>query len=155
MDKDDKKSTSIPKTGHDTLPVVQYFSAVAVHTTLLSFTALYLPRTAFLSDLTRPVWDPSKQSSRDKPQHPFLDQLTMSPVSTMAWICLGVVFVQSWWGGSLRRWYVGTVVGVQGSEEEQRMRRVSMEGQSGKVSFVAQRLIGVRLTDNLRAHIIV
>ncbi|KAM6501350.1 GPI biosynthesis protein family Pig-F domain containing protein [Amanita muscaria] len=115
---------------HGTLPFASYTSAVAVHTTLLSFTALYLPRTAFLSEITRPQWDLAKQTSRDKPQSPFLNQLTLSPVSTLAWICLGVLFVQIWWGGWMRTWYIGNI--VHGSDEEKKMQRVAYDKQKFK-----------------------
>ncbi|PFH47601.1 hypothetical protein AMATHDRAFT_151706 [Amanita thiersii Skay4041] len=121
--------TETVKRVHDieALPFVQYTSVVGVHTTLLLFTALFLPRTAFLSDLTRPSRDPNTMTSLDKPQHPFLDELTLSPMSTLAWICVGVVVLQAWWGGWMRRWYVDGI--VKGSVEDRKMQRVEWEKQ--------------------------
>ncbi|KAF8624692.1 hypothetical protein AX17_007023 [Amanita inopinata Kibby_2008] len=116
--------------GTETLPLYQYTSAVGVHTTLLGFTALFLPRTAFLSALIKPEWDPARQSSRDKPQHPFLDALTSSPVSTLTWICLGVALLQGWWAGWMRRWYIDTL--TQGSLEEKNLQKVMLEKQKFK-----------------------
>ncbi|KAF8622392.1 hypothetical protein AX15_007046 [Amanita polypyramis BW_CC] len=150
-DNDAKEEKRAVLNAPDALPFTQYTSALAVHTTLLSFIAFFLPRTAFLSDLTRPIWDAAKQSSQDKPQHPFLDALTLSPVSTVAWICAGVVLVQVWWGGWVRAWYIGIVVQNQGGyegeagegegegdskseggEESRRMRRIKMQQQRFK-----------------------
>jgi len=118
------------------LPFSQYTSAAAVHTTLLAFVALFLPRTAIL-------WESTEQTSKDKPQHEFLDALTASPTSTVAWMCLGVAVIQVWWGGWVRRWYIANVLQSSDSagasesaserEGDQRMRRVKLQQQRFKV----------------------
>jgi len=86
-------------------PPAQYTSLVGVHATLLSFTALFLPRTPLLLELTSPYFDPAAQTSRDRPQHPFLEALTRSPVATVGSVCIGVGVLQVWWGTWLRRWW--------------------------------------------------
>ncbi|KAK2463340.1 hypothetical protein APHAL10511_004651 [Amanita phalloides] len=108
------------------LPFWPYASAVAVHIVLLVFVALILPRTAVL-------WDPAKPTSVDKPQHPFLDALTASPASTVAWMCIGVLFVQVWWSGWVRAWYItGIVQSGGGGQEDERMHRVRLQKQRFK-----------------------
>jgi phosphatidylinositol glycan class F len=87
-------------------PFASYTSVVGVHTTLLAFATLFLPRTAELFDFLKPEVDLSRLTSRDRPQHPFLDALTASPVSTLACICVGAAVLQSWWGGWVRAWCI-------------------------------------------------
>lgn len=118
--------------GDDGLPFPQYTSAAAVHVTLLAFTALFLPRAALL-------WEPTTHSSTDKPQHEFLDALTASPISTVAWMCLGVAFIQVWWGGWVRSWYIASVLRSEssagGRDGDETMRRVKLQQKQFKVIF--------------------
>ncbi|KAJ7584997.1 GPI biosynthesis protein family Pig-F-domain-containing protein [Mycena floridula] len=81
-------------------PFARYCSIVGVHTTLLLFTALYLPRTALLLELTQPI----AMTSKDRPQDPFLDALTANPLVTVLSISSGVTVLQGWWGGWIRSW---------------------------------------------------
>ena len=124
--------STMTSSGDDGLPFPQYTSAAAVHVTLLAFTALFLPRAALL-------WEPTTHSSTDKPQHEFLDALTASPISTVAWMCLGVAFIQVWWGGWVRSWYIASVLRSEGSaggrDGDERMRRVKLQQQQFKVVF--------------------
>src|SRR4051812_47947123 len=69
-------------------PFANYTSTVGVYTTLLLFNALFIPRAA-LPFIPPP--DPSTLTSSDKPQHPFLNPLTINPVSTLVCICIGTV----------------------------------------------------------------
>lgn len=92
--------------GTSFFPFAQYTSIVGVHTTLLAFTALFLPRTTFLLKAMRPSTDEVFVTSRDKPQHPFLEALTLSPTSTLLCICGGVCVLQAWWGGYVRNWAI-------------------------------------------------
>lgn len=127
---------ALARSSDDGLPFSQYTSATAVHTTLLGFAAFFLPRTAIL-------WQPTKQTSTDKPQHEFLNALTASPASTVAWLCLGVALIQVWWGGWVRRWYIASVLQSSNSadasgsaserEGDQRIRRVKLQQQRFKV----------------------
>ncbi|KAF7366785.1 Phosphatidylinositol-glycan biosynthesis class F protein [Mycena sanguinolenta] len=87
-------------------PFASYTAVVGVHTTLLIFAALFLPRTpdAYGLDFLKPHVDPTQLTSQDRPQHPFLEALTRSPVATLAWVCAGAVVLQGWWGGWVREW---------------------------------------------------
>ncbi|KAF8237625.1 PIG-F-domain-containing protein [Tricholoma matsutake] len=108
-------------------PFARYASIVGVHTTLLTFTALFLPRTTFLLEFTTPSPDEAFMSSRDRPQHPFLVPLTLSPTSTLLCICAGVLVLQSWWGGWVRNWAIEyTLVG---SDDEKRLDKSLMQKQ--------------------------
>ncbi|KAF9001192.1 GPI biosynthesis protein family Pig-F-domain-containing protein [Cyathus striatus] len=106
------------------LPVTLYIPLVGVHATLLGFTALFLPRTTFLRELIRPEWDTTQLTSRDRPQHPFLEALTMSPVSTLACMCAGVIVLQGWWAGWIRDLWLTSVVA--GNKAERKMEKVLM-----------------------------
>ncbi|THV05325.1 hypothetical protein K435DRAFT_816582 [Dendrothele bispora CBS 962.96] len=105
-------------------PYARYVGVVGVHSSLLLFSFLFLPRTTMLFEATKPIIDPSLLTSRDRPQHPFLEDLTASPVLTVAWTCLGAMVLQAWWGGSVRDWWIG--YSLRGSEEERRIERVKL-----------------------------
>jgi phosphatidylinositol glycan class F len=64
-------------------------------------------------------------TSKDRPQHPFLDALTLSPVSTLACICVGAMMLQSWWGGWVRSWWIDFA--LQGAEVERRIDRARID----------------------------
>jgi len=113
----------------DFFPFARYTSVVGVHTTLLAFTALFLPRTALLFESTRPSSDSAFITSRDRPQHPFLEALTLSPSSTLGCICLGVFILQGWWGGWVRNWFVD--YSLRGTHDEKKLDRVVIEKQRG------------------------
>jgi GPI ethanolamine phosphate transferase 2/3 subunit F len=110
-------------------PFSRYISIVGVHTNLLAFTALYLPRTAFF--IITPDLTPA--SSRDKPQHPFLDPLTINPAWTLASICGGAIILQGWWGGWVRNWSIEST--LTGSNEEKRLGRSMLDRRKSVVSF--------------------
>lgn len=81
---------------HAFFPYARYTSVVGVHTSLVAFTALFLPQTSLL--LWPTLADP------DRPQSQFQDALTDSPVITLAWIVAGLVVLQVWWAGWIRQW---------------------------------------------------
>ncbi|KAG2753012.1 PIG-F-domain-containing protein [Suillus brevipes Sb2] len=81
---------------HAFFPYARYTSVVGVHTSLVAFTALFLPQTSLL------LW-PSLADS-DRPQSQFQDALTDNPVITLAWIVTGLVILQVWWAGWIRQW---------------------------------------------------
>jgi len=108
-------------------PFARYTSIVGVHTTLLAFTALFLPRTTFLFEFTTPSIDETLVTSRDKPQHPFLVPLTTSPTSTLLCICSGVVVLQAWWGGWIRDWAIDYA--LVGSHDEMRLDKLLVQKQ--------------------------
>jgi phosphatidylinositol glycan class F len=115
----------------DLLPGISYIPTVGVHTTLLAFNALFLPRTTLLQDITRIEIDPAQLSSLDHPQHPFLDALTKSPLSTLVYICFGTAVLQSWWAGYVRDWWAQTV--LYGPETERRLDKAMIDRQKVKV----------------------
>jgi phosphatidylinositol glycan class F len=108
-------------------PFGQYTSVVGVHSTLLAFTALFLPRTTFFLEFTTPVPDEALMTSRDRPQHPFLVPLTLSPISTLLCICLGVLVLQAWWGGWIRNWAIDNE--LVGSNDEKRIDKALIQKQ--------------------------
>ncbi|GLB39617.1 putative GPI biosynthesis protein family Pig-F [Lyophyllum shimeji] len=114
-----------PKARTGFFPFARYTSVVGVHMTLLTFTALFLPRTTFFFELTRPSVDPELQTSRDRPQHPFLEELTLSPVSTLFCLCAGVFILQGWWGGWMRTWW--TEYALEGTDVEKKLEKVAAD----------------------------
>jgi len=117
----------------ETVPVSSFISVVTVHTTLWAFAALCLPRTSFLFTFTTPPWDPVQLSSRDHPQHPFFEALTLNPTHTLAWLAVGAAFLQSWWAGWLRQWRIEMV--TQGTDAERRIERARYERLKFQVNF--------------------
>jgi len=86
------------------LPLLSYATTVGVHSSLLLFTALFLPRTSlviFNNASNFPFLQPA--SSLDRPQPEFLEVLTASPPLTIAWLCAGVFLISFSWGGRIRR----------------------------------------------------
>ncbi|KIK48506.1 hypothetical protein CY34DRAFT_797987 [Suillus luteus UH-Slu-Lm8-n1] len=81
---------------HAFFPYARYTSVVGVHTTIVAFTALFLPQTSLL------LWPSLAESGR--PQSQFQDALTYNPVMTLAWIVTGLVVLQVWWAGWIRQW---------------------------------------------------
>lgn len=81
-------------------PILQYGSLVGTNALLLAFSALYLPRSSHWLGIELPA----QVSSKDRPQHHFLDPLTASPVMTLLWICFGAASVTVWWSGWPRIW---------------------------------------------------
>ncbi|KAJ8468935.1 hypothetical protein ONZ45_g17061 [Pleurotus djamor] len=108
-------------------PFAGYTSIVGVHSTLLFFAALFLPRsTIFLDPSLAPRPAPSQLTSRDKPQHPFLEPLTLNPTWTMLCVCAGTLVLQGWWGGWIRRWWVELVI-LNGAEDQIQRRDVLIQ----------------------------
>ncbi|KAJ7151357.1 GPI biosynthesis protein family Pig-F-domain-containing protein [Mycena crocata] len=105
-------------------PFATYTSIVGVHTTLLAFSTLFLPRTTDVFEFLRPEVDPSQLTSKDRPQHPFLDALTLSPASTLACICAGAAVLQAWWGGWVREWWIESLLHGAGIERRIDKQRV-------------------------------
>ncbi|KAH7101687.1 GPI biosynthesis protein family Pig-F-domain-containing protein, partial [Auriculariales sp. MPI-PUGE-AT-0066] len=70
-----------------------------VHLVLLSFTALFLPRSSSYF-----VTLPAAPSSLDRPEPLWLQPLTASPLLTLVWLCAGTTLTVLSWCGSLRAW---------------------------------------------------
>jgi phosphatidylinositol glycan class F len=108
-----------------------YISTVCVHATLWVFVALYFPRSISLINLENPEWDRIQVSSRDRPQHPFLEALTAHPTWTLFSICLGGTILQTWWAAWTRDWWLR--LGIRGTSDEKRMERAFHDGQKFSV----------------------
>ena len=85
------------------LPLFSYATTVGIYTSLLLFTALFLPRTssAIFNDTSDFPFLQSA-SSLDRPQLKFLEALTASPPLTLAWSCAGVFLISLSWSGRIR-----------------------------------------------------
>ncbi|KAI0074352.1 hypothetical protein K474DRAFT_1581460, partial [Panus rudis PR-1116 ss-1] len=79
-------------------PFARYTSVVGVHTSLLTFTALILPKTS-LSSLIH-----SASVSEDLTPRGRLEAITKNPLRTVAWICVGTFMLQAWWSTYTRKW---------------------------------------------------
>lgn len=113
-------------------PYARYTSIVGVHTTLLGFSALFLPGSNLPFGLsTKLSWEQKPLTSQDRPQHPFLVPLTANPVMTLTYICMAVTGLQFWWGGWLRGWTIELV--MHGTSDEKKAKKLSMDGSKLKV----------------------
>ncbi|KAJ3831781.1 GPI biosynthesis protein family Pig-F-domain-containing protein [Lentinula raphanica] len=108
----------------DSFPFARYTSVVGVNSSLMIFVGLFLPRGTVLFDATNPSAT-TQTTSRDRPQHPFLEAITANPVSSLAYICLGVVVLQAWWSAWLRAWYIDST--LKGTLDERKMQRQSLD----------------------------
>ncbi|EIW70207.1 hypothetical protein TREMEDRAFT_30320 [Tremella mesenterica DSM 1558] len=84
------------------LPLRQYFALQSYLSTLLLLSVLFLPRSSH--SFFNPTDLPLQRSSADRPEHPFLTPLTVSPRRTMLWILAGMTICMLWWGHHLRTW---------------------------------------------------
>jgi len=84
------------------LPLARHVSVVGTQAVLLIFTALYLPRST--SSIMGEDFLPLPSSSLDRPQSPFLNPLTASPVLTLAWLSAGSALITSYFAGYVRMW---------------------------------------------------
>lgn len=109
-------------------PFARYVSVVGVHTSLLAFVALFLPRTSL--------------SLHQNASLPFLEALTRSPVLTLAWLCAGVVPLQGWWAGWLRKWWIE--YSIEGTDVEKKLERK----QRDKGKFVVSAACGFGVQRN-------
>ncbi|KAI0342377.1 hypothetical protein BDW22DRAFT_1429219 [Trametopsis cervina] len=106
-------------------PYLRYTSLVGVHASLLAFTAVILPRSAF-ADFSTPAQ--YKTQRRDP-----MVVMTEAPWRTVAWMCLGSLVLQWWWAGWVREWRLEASVNmdtavygqdVPKEDEVQKVRRI-------------------------------
>ncbi|KAJ3995388.1 GPI biosynthesis protein family Pig-F-domain-containing protein [Lentinula boryana] len=117
--------TSNPVQNPDFFPFARYTSVVGVNSSLMVFVGLFLPRGTVLFDAAQS--GATKQvTSRDRPQHPFLEPITANPVSTIAYICLGVIVLQAWWSAWLRTWYIDYT--LKGTRDNKKMQKQTLDG---------------------------
>ncbi|KAI5122140.1 hypothetical protein M0805_000787 [Coniferiporia weirii] len=128
-------------------PLARFSSLLGVHTTLLLFTAFYLPRSSFLLS---PL--PLQASSRDRPQHDFLRPLTADPQLTLVWLCAGVAVIQASWASWLKTESESARLAILGDDEEARVKRTLKSGQE-KLQSVKDALTST-LASSLFIHII-
>ncbi|GBE83503.1 hypothetical protein SCP_0505540 [Sparassis crispa] len=110
------------------LPFASYTSVTGVHTSLLAFTALFLPRTSvsFLTDLY--PWQSKHTPIASDEPHRALRLLTENPTRTVAWMCVGAIVVQTWWASWLRGWMIeertrGMAEGNAAEQTKQKLQR--------------------------------
>ncbi|KAK7683583.1 hypothetical protein QCA50_013421 [Cerrena zonata] len=98
-------------------PFARYTSIVGVHTSLLTFTSLFLPRTS-LTTLLRA----SASENEDQAPGDVLTSLTENPLRTVIWTCVGAAVLQVWWATWLQRWHLDTQTIIKGSADESAQR---------------------------------
>ncbi|KAH8112802.1 PIG-F-domain-containing protein [Phellopilus nigrolimitatus] len=111
-------STRTMSSSSPSFPISRFSSLLGVHTTLLLFTALYLPRSSFLLS---PL--PPQASSRDRPQHAFIRPLTADPQLTLIWLCVGVGVVQASWATWMKIEHENARLEMFGDDAESRVER--------------------------------
>ncbi len=122
-----KTTDSKRKAVDESLPIARHASIVGTQALLLGFTALYLPRST--DYIMGEGYLPPPSSSLDRPQYPFLDPITASPVATMLWLCAGVGVVIPWSAGYLRVWFrQGEQTAVKSEAEAREAVKASPKG---------------------------
>lgn len=106
-------------------PYARYTSIVGVNTSLLVFVGLFLPRSTTFFDMAKSTIPPIQATSRDRPQHPFLEPLTANPVATLVYICLGVTVLQAWWSGWVRYWWIDH--SLKGARDDKKMQKQDID----------------------------
>lgn len=92
-------------------PYARYISIVGVHTSLLVFVALFLPRAGF-ADFSSPA------TARSRPRRNGVVMLTENPLRTIGWMCFGALILQVWWGSWVRHWALDGIASVSMKEKE-------------------------------------
>jgi len=119
----------------DTFPFAKYTSVTGVHTSLLLFTAVFLPQTSLSSILTRSLPEPKGSAG----ERDVLRILTENPPRTIAWICLGTLILQVWWASWVRGWLLDTRFKRGADRTDEKLRR--KEWNSGKLLALWQACI--------------
>ena len=86
-------------------PFARYTSVLGVHTSLLTFTALFLPRTSLTSLVDFLANRQAKPQPHSLRGNEVLKTLTENPPRTIVWICAGAFILQLWWAIWMRNWY--------------------------------------------------
>ncbi|KAF7986121.1 hypothetical protein HWV62_41565 [Athelia sp. TMB] len=95
---------------HTFFPFARYVSIVGVHTSLLAFVALFMPR------VPTSVINSASMSPRR-----FMDPLTDDTKLTLAWILVGLLALQGWWAGWVRQW--SNEYSINGTDTEKMLER--------------------------------
>jgi len=152
LQKKSKPTTTaeIPNFKSLSFPFAPYTGLVGIHTSLLAFTALYLPRsslyipTALYSAYFQVPDDSTvlSQPQSDISGTSVITSLTASPVQTLAWTVGGVALLQTWWGGWVRQWALRAR--EEGSEGERKAQRQELE--KDKVAALNQAFVATVAT---------
>lgn len=105
-------------------PFARYTSVVGVNSSLMVFVGLFLPRSTTLFDAAKSHVS-TQATSRDRPQHTFLEPITANPVSTLVYVCLGVIVLQAWWSAWLRAWWID--YSLKGTRDDKKMQKQSLD----------------------------
>ncbi|KAH7876300.1 GPI biosynthesis protein family Pig-F-domain-containing protein [Lentinula edodes] len=105
-------------------PFARYTSVVGVNSSLMVFVGLFLPRSTTLFDGAKSNAS-TQATSRDRPQHSFLEPITANPVSTLVYVCLGVIVLQAWWSAWLRDWWID--YSLKGTRDDKKMQKQSLD----------------------------
>jgi len=93
------------------MPMTNYLSTVGLHSSLLVFSAIYLPQSTLLRELPFSYESGYVASANPSP----LEALTARPTVTMLLLCLGTLLLQLWWAIWLRNWWIDSM--LDGNEE--------------------------------------
>ncbi|KAH9829215.1 GPI biosynthesis protein family Pig-F-domain-containing protein [Rhodofomes roseus] len=87
-------------------PLARYASVTGVHTCLLGFTALYLPRSSLSFFTSLNFFETGPESTAPSGEAPpdALHLLTSNPASTVSWLCAGALLLQPWWAACIKSW---------------------------------------------------
>ena len=123
------KQPQVQPVKDDPLPLLKYASLVVTQALLLLFSIAFLPRsTLTFKDL------PPQTSSLDRPQSAFMAPITAWPALSVAWMCLGTIFIQLYWGSKAAAWIEYDTLQETGAHKDDAKLR---EGdQSNRVSVV-------------------
>lgn len=132
-------------------PFARYTSIVGVHTSLLAFTSLFLPRTSLTTLLRTSVPQNVDQAPKD-----VLAALTENPLRTVVWICVGTSVLQVWWATWLQRWHLENQTVLKGGADEAAQRaeqKLLREQRKGnKLTVGGFRQIRVKCPFDLSLH---
>ncbi|KAF5351462.1 hypothetical protein D9757_012051 [Collybiopsis confluens] len=119
----DEGPLSLPNS--DSFPFAHYTSLVGVNCSLLVFVGLFFPQSTTFFGVSNFNTYPSQTTSRDRPQHSFLEPLTASPVWTLAHLCFGAIILQAWWSAWVRHWWIDN--NLRGAREDKKMQKQNLE----------------------------
>lgn len=112
--KNASKTSSTPRSSDNAspfFPYARYISIVGVHTSLLAFAALFLPRSAF-ADFSSP------SAARERGKRDGMDMLTENPLRTIGWMCFGALILQVWWASWVRYWALDAIQSTETKEKD-------------------------------------
>lgn len=102
------------KSDDDPLPFSQYIPLTVIHSLLLMFAMLVLPRsTLTFKEL------PLQTSSLDRPQSEFMAPITAWPAVSVLWMCVGVALTQTYWSEKAAGWIKSDYIKENGANKEE------------------------------------